>query len=333
MEEEFMTKEVFQEEEIQPLNKKVLKKEISRTGWGLIFYMLINLIIVSVDLVYQITILSRENGAVAPTEEQILALSESAAGMIVGVLVGVLFLWLFMGKRADTKEMFSSNRSMSVKALSGIVSVFMFVQIIFSGLTGLMEAGLNLFGYSAMESIEAASGASNTISMFLYVSFIGPVVEELVYRGFVMQPLKKYGNVFAIVVSAFLFGVMHGNVVQIPFAFFVGLVLGYVAQEYSLKWAMVVHIINNFVFVELVGLIGKFFGEIAEIVISGVLIWGLAVVGAVILWRKRKDVIDYIKEHKTDKSLYFAVFTSVSIVIFTLGCIMVAITAIMKVTL
>lgn len=331
--EEFMAKEVFSEEETQPFNKKVLKKEIGRTGWGLILYMLINLIIVSVDMMYQIIILSRENIAVEPSEEQILALSESAVGMIVGVLVGVLFLWLFIGKRVDTRELFSSNRSMNGKSLLGIVSVFMFVQIVFSGVTGLMEAGLNLFGCSAMDSIEAASGSSKTISMFLYVSFVGPIVEELVYRGFVLQPLKKYGNMFAIVVSSFLFGVMHGNIVQIPFAFFVGLVLAYVAQEYSLKWAMVVHIINNFVFVELVGLIGKLFGETAEIVISGVLIWGLAIVGAVILWKKRKNILDYVKEHKTDKSLYFAVFTSASIVIFTLGCIMIAISGIMKITL
>ena len=45
--------------------------------------------------------------------------------------------------------------------------------------------------------------------------------------------------------SALLFGVFHGNLVQIPFAFLVGLVLGYVAAEYSLGWCILLHWINN----------------------------------------------------------------------------------------
>ena len=77
---------------------------------------------------------------------------------------------------------------------------------------------------------------------------IGPIAEEIVYRGFVMNILKPYGKHFAIVCSAIIFGIMHANIHQIFFAILVGLVLGYVAMEYSLKWAVALHIFNNCIF-------------------------------------------------------------------------------------
>ena len=51
-------------------------------------------------------------------------------------------------------------------------------------------------------------------------------LEEMVFRGYVLQALRPHGDGMAIVVSALLFGLMHGNVLQIPFAFLIGLVLG-----------------------------------------------------------------------------------------------------------
>ena len=65
-------------------------------------------------------------------------------------------------------------------------------------------------------------------------------------RGVVMQPLRKYGDRFAIVVSAVLFAALHGNMVQIPFAFVAGLALGYFAIITNSIWTSVaIHCLNN----------------------------------------------------------------------------------------
>ena len=65
-------------------------------------------------------------------------------------------------------------------------------------------------------------------------------------RGVVMQPLRKYGDRFAIVVSAVLFAALHGNMVQIPFAFIAGLALGYFAIITNSIWTSVaIHCLNN----------------------------------------------------------------------------------------
>ena len=89
--------------------------------------------------------------------------------------------------------------------------------------------------------------------MFLYTAVFAPVGEELIYRGLVMPLLQRYGKGFAIVTSALLFGGMHANLFQMPFAFLTGLVLGYTAAEFSLRWAILLHLLNNLVFGELLG--------------------------------------------------------------------------------
>lgn len=62
-----------------------------------------------------------------------------------------------------------------------------------------------------------------------------------------MQNFKRYGVRFAIIFSAILFGIYHGNIVQTPFAFILGLLLGYITVSYGLKYAIAVHIFNNMV--------------------------------------------------------------------------------------
>lgn len=83
----------------------------------------------------------------------------------------------------------------------------------------------------------------------LFATVIVPaLVEEFAFRGLVLGSLRKYGDGFAVLVSSILFGLMHGNFEQIPFAFLVGLALGFiVVKTNSLLIASAVHATNNFV--------------------------------------------------------------------------------------
>ena len=64
-----------------------------------------------------------------------------------------------------------------------------------------------------------------------------PVLEEVVYRGIVCSQLDLwYGRKISVAASAFLFGIMHFNVVQFLYAFLMGLALGYVYTAYKKLW-------------------------------------------------------------------------------------------------
>ena len=61
-----------------------------------------------------------------------------------------------------------------------------------------------------------------------------------------MQSLRRFGDGFALLISALLFGLFHLNMVQAPYAFLLGLWFGYlVLRTGSLRISMVLHACIN----------------------------------------------------------------------------------------
>lgn len=81
---------------------------------------------------------------------------------------------------------------------------------------------------------------------FIATAIVPALVEEFACRGIVLGLLKKHGEGFAIITSSIVFGIMHGNFEQIPFAVMVGLILGYIYVKTGSIWISVaVHGANN----------------------------------------------------------------------------------------
>ncbi len=85
--------------------------------------------------------------------------------------------------------------------------------------------------------------------VFFSVVLLGPIVEELLFRGLVFQEAEKiHGGVFAVVVSAVLFGIFHMEFVQGVYTFFMGLVFGYIyLRTRSLVLVCFAHVLNNII--------------------------------------------------------------------------------------
>lgn len=99
----------------------------------------------------------------------------------------------------------------------------------------------------AQASIAPPRGVAGTVLYYLSVSAVPALVEEFALRGVVMNSLRRFGDGFAVFVSAALFGLMHGNLVQAPFAFVAGLALGYADIAAGSLWpSILAHLINNF---------------------------------------------------------------------------------------
>ncbi len=115
--------------------------------------------------------------------------------------------------------------------------------------------------------------------------------EEFLFRGIVIAQLRRFGEGFAIVASALLFGMFHGNLEQIPFAFLVGLVLGYMLVRTNNIWlCAAIHFLNNLV-ATISDLLEPYCTEEQSRLISGgifALIFLLAAVGAVYLFLRHR---------------------------------------------
>ena len=85
------------------------------------------------------------------------------------------------------------------------------------------------------------------LAMWLFVGVIGPLVEELIFRGVMLGGLRTTGRIFsAIVLSALLFALIHMNLNQFSYTIVMGVYWGLLAEATgSLIPSMVCHVITN----------------------------------------------------------------------------------------
>lgn len=89
-------------------------------------------------------------------------------------------------------------------------------------------------------------GGLESIFFIIQIAVIPPLVEEFALRGVIMQPLRRHGDLFAILMSSIVFSLMHGNLVQAPFALVAGLAIGYYVVATGSIWTgVLIHFVNN----------------------------------------------------------------------------------------
>ena len=86
----------------------------------------------------------------------------------------------------------------------------------------------------------------DTILCNLYICVAGPVIEELVFRGYLLRVLRRCGALFSVLVTAVFFALFHMNLVQLFTPLFVGAFLALLTlRTKSLIPAICCHILNN----------------------------------------------------------------------------------------
>ena len=118
----------------------------------------------------------------------------------------------------------------------------------------------NVIGLSVNSAIESLVNAEqeNALSLMidnvplwliaLVVAVAAPIVEEIVYRKLVIDRLRRYGDLTAIVVSGVIFGLIHGNFSQCFYATLLGFLFGFVyVYSGKLRYSIALHMAINFI--------------------------------------------------------------------------------------
>ena len=301
--------------------RKMVKKETGKAARRVLFYNLILIGVVLLFTIFQSVGFLLQFPDLEPTAQAEASFMErigsSGISSIAGVLVGVGLYFLWERKAGTHREIFRSKKKMRPLVFLGFLAVFMMVQLLSSVASVGMEGLFQLFGYTMADSAAAATGPSSTLSMFLYVGIAGPVAEELIYRGFVMRRLEKYGSFFAILFSSLLFGIMHGNLAQIFFAAAAGLIFGYLAMEYSIVWSILLHILNNLVFSDLLSRFTEGLPEAAANLISYGIMGIFTVIACVFLYKKKDSIRAWLKANPLPKKYCLWAFTGFWFLLFT----------------
>jgi len=299
------------------LNRRKLRAGVGRYSWALlVYYALLNHSVSSVtqiQLIYEgfQAVIAADSWSAFPEgiTKAIFLVSENAWGYLIACAAAVWVIWFWKGKDFF-RGMFETKQIMTGKSFASLLCIFISGQLGFQILAVLEEMLLNLFGLSVLESMQMASAGADSMSMFLYMGLAAPIVEEIVFRGVLLRGLEPYGKRFAILASSVLFGLFHGNLVQSPYAFAVGLVLGYTAMEYSIGWAMVLHMFNNLILGDSLMRLSSLFGTgVGDVVFWMICLISGAAAAAIVL-RSRKQIRVWLKENPPSKGMMGIFFSA-----------------------
>ena len=162
--------------------------------------------------------------------------------------LAVFAIWYYKGFVKKSPKV-KISEVVSVKSVAGtifiVVGLFFFTNAFMTLADKLVPQVME--EYAMM--IETAGLVSNPAITIIYAIILGPVLEELCFRGVTYGLLEKAGLKpgIVILISSVLFGAMHLILIQVLYAAFLGMFLGYLRYKYrSIKITIVAHILFNF---------------------------------------------------------------------------------------
>lgn len=131
-----------------------------------------------------------------------------------------------------------------------ISSFFLF--IVLTELIMPLASAANLFSqlFTTNTMVELSDQIADAplVAVFLMMGILGPVSEELVFRGIIFKGLKKCSGrvITSAVVSALFFGLLHMNLNQLCYAFLLGIIFAFIDEIMdSLIPSVVMHCVIN----------------------------------------------------------------------------------------
>lgn len=165
-----------------------------------------------------------------------LAADVAVPSLVLGIVIMAIILWR-LGYLRPVNEVWNvlTPEYLGWTALMGISMIFLldFLLSIFDFLPNWLEESFDLL-------------ESDYIGI-LAVSVLGPILEEMLFRGAITRELlKHYKPMNAILISGLIFGLFHINPAQVLPAMLIGFVLAWLYwRTKSIVPGIVIHIINN----------------------------------------------------------------------------------------
>lgn len=174
--------------------------------------------------------------------------SAEIAGILITefvlILIPPLFLLLFY--KYNLKAVLRLNK---VK-ISNMVLVF-FIMVSAIPLVGILN-GINLllikyiFGKTIIAQPPVANNGVELIINILVIGGSAGICEEVLFRGTIQRGFEKIGVVKAILITSFLFGLMHLDFQKLLGTFLLGALIGFIVYRTdSLFAGMFAHFTNN----------------------------------------------------------------------------------------
>lgn len=226
-------------------NERYYQKVIGAIGYTMLLFLLLSNVFVLL-----LEKLSTWMSLVGEPAGTILYQLLYAAGYLLSFMLPVLLL-----KRSITRAGYLYQPMQAELRVSPWLFLMLpaAVTVIFSA-AYFNAAMVSIFDYSSFSSdvLWGSTGEKPAVYQwvldFILICVVPGFCEEFLFRGAILTNCRPFGRTNAILISSFLFAMMHQNAEQLFYAFVAGIFLGLIYEKTGNIWCCtMLHIFNNFI--------------------------------------------------------------------------------------
>ena len=151
----------------------------------------------------------------------------------IALIVAIIFIPLLINDYKKYKKQTNNKINYFYLIILGVILSLMY----------------NVFAYYLNFALKTSlfDNNSNIAVTLLSTGILGPIIEELMFRGIIYNELKsKYSNMKSILITTIFFAIIHINIIQILYALIIGFILIFVYEKYNnIKAPIILHMASN----------------------------------------------------------------------------------------
>lgn len=166
------------------------------------------------------------------------------ASMISGILTVVVLIIEFLIRK---KNFFKETSIFKIKSslIAPIIFLGFGLNIVITLVMKLIPVSEDVMNSYAQSFNVLTQG--NMVVNVIAIAIVAPIVEELIFRGLMLSRFQKgMPTIVAVILSSLLFGLVHGQILWMAYAFVLGLILSFVfIRTKSLVSSILLHFAFN----------------------------------------------------------------------------------------
>lgn len=185
-------------------------------------------------------------------------------------LITMPLMILVLSRHPETKpERTAFKGKQFIRLLAVSFGIMITCNVIGTVISAIVESfvGVQIQDYGVIELISEV----DTSLALVFISIVGPIYEELIFRRMLVTRFLRYGEGVAVVLSALIFGVFHGNWSQFTYTFAIGMFFAVIyVKTGDIRISMALHITINFIGSVLLGSLMKWaqYDQLLKVVMS-----------------------------------------------------------------
>ncbi len=170
-----------------------------------------------------------------------------------------------------------------------VCSAFMYLSSLVGSLISFVISEVK--GSEVINPVEDLVYSSNMILTVLYAAIIAPILEETIFRKFLLNKVRRFGDLPAMLISGLSFGFFHLNISQFFYAATLGIIFAYIAiRTNTIVYTIILHMMINTIGSVVAPLV-LFSGNVNALGLLSVWVLASVIIGIVFFARNRRGIL------------------------------------------